>query len=125
MPGFFNPLFPSLAGFQSLIFRISGFSLRPKAQIWKAEIAGFQLLVFLHFSFQLSTFSFSSVAGGADPGSSAERLTERFFGLRISGFAAIVLKDVVVRLRSTPADETSAFPGGADPGAACGLSRDH
>ena len=34
----------------------------------KAEIAGFELAVFLHFSFQLSTFNISSVAGGADPG---------------------------------------------------------
>ncbi len=33
--------------------------------------------------------------------------------LRISGFAAIVLKDVAVRWCSRPADETSAFPGGA------------
>ena len=46
----------------------------------KAEIAGFELAVFLHFSFQLSTFSFSSVAGGADPGRGAERFSERRFG---------------------------------------------
>jgi hypothetical protein len=52
------------------------------------------------------------VAGGADPGRLAVRLSERFFGLRISGFAAIVLKNVAPRGRSTPADETSAFPGG-------------
>jgi hypothetical protein len=51
------------------------------------------------------------VAGGDDPGSSAEHLSERFFGLRISGFATIVLKDVALRWRSRPVDETSAFPG--------------
>jgi hypothetical protein len=45
----------------------------------KAEIAGFRLLVFLHFNFQLSTFSFSFVAGCADPGRGAERLSERLF----------------------------------------------
>jgi hypothetical protein len=72
----------------------------------KAEIAGFALAVFLNFSFQLSTFRFSSVntprprsletrprqthlvgkaapvAGGADPGRGAERLSEQFFGLK-------------------------------------------
>ena len=31
--------------------------------------------------------------GGADPGRLTVRLSERFFGLRISGFAAIVLKN--------------------------------
>ena len=66
----------------------------------------------------------ATVAGGDDPGSSAEHLSERFFGLRISGFAAIALKDVTVRWRSRPADETSAFPGGANPGVPCGLSHD-
>ena len=39
-----------------------------------------------------------SVAGGADPGRGAEHLSERHFlawnRIRISGFAAIVLKDV-------------------------------
>jgi hypothetical protein len=29
---------------------------KQKAEMGKAEIAGFQLLVFLHFSFQLSAF---------------------------------------------------------------------
>jgi hypothetical protein len=34
------------------------------------------------------------VAGDADPGRLAEHLSEPFFGLRISSFAAIVLKNV-------------------------------
>ena len=55
---FSNPLFPSLAGFQFSVFLISAFRLKPKAEIWKAEIAGFELAVFLHFGFQLSTFNF-------------------------------------------------------------------
>ena len=58
---------------------------KQKAEMGKAEIAGFRLLVFLHFSFQLSTFSFSFVAGVADPGRGAERFSERLLSRQTLG----------------------------------------
>jgi hypothetical protein len=55
--------------------------------------------------FQLSTFRFSSVAGGADPGRGAERLSERIFW-RGSGFDS---------MRSHRPTMTSALPGPPSP----------
>ena len=51
----------------------------------KAEIAGFELAVLQISTFSFPDFRFSSVAGGADPGRGAERLTERILSRQTLG----------------------------------------